>query len=277
MAPTPARTAALLANLATVASHIAAANPTHRAVRLLLVSKLKPPSDILALHTPSPTNPNPPSHFGENYVQELASKAAALPQSINWHFIGALQSNKCKTLAHIPNLFCVASVDSARTADALNKARKAFIEAQAKEANTTSDIPSSPLRLGIYIQVNTSGEASKSGVTPPAALELATHVRDACPALRLAGFMTIGAIARSQAAAAGEENEDFITLRKVRDDVAAALDIPVQELELSMGMSGDFEAAIALGSDEVRVGSAIFGARPPKGEAAKTSAAEGAA
>lgn len=79
--------------------------------------------------------------------------------------------------------------------------------------------------------------------------------------------MTIGAIARSKATTAETENEDFDTLRKCRDDVAEALGLKKEELELSMGMSSDFEAAIRQGSTEVRVGTTIFGERPARGDA----------
>lgn len=138
--------------------------------------------------------------------------------------------------------------------------------------------------LGIHVQVNTSGEVTKAGITPPLAssagenggkiaekdeiLETCRFVRDECPNLHLLGLMTIGAIARSVSAGKGEENEDFITLAIERDRVQKALRIPKgDELELSMGMSEDFEQAIKLGSSEVRVGSTIFGARPLKKEA----------
>jgi len=79
--------------------------------------------------------------------------------------------------------------------------------------------------------------------------------------------MTIGAIARSQATTKETENEDFITLRSTRDDLAKELGVEEGELELSMGMSEDFESAVRLGSSEVRVGSTIFGERPPKKDA----------
>ena len=217
------------------------------------MSKLKPASDILALHRP----PTSHLHFGENYVQELLEKSKLLPQEIRWHFIGGLQSNKCKQLARdCPNLWAVESVDSLKKAKELEKGRS---EAKADAAT--------PLR--IFVQVNTSGEASKSGVDPSShdLLELCKHVRDECPHLQLQGLMTIGAIARSQATTPETENEDFETLRNVRDKVASDLDIKPEDLELSMGMSEDFEAAIKQGSSEVRVGSTIFGARPPKKEA----------
>lgn len=117
----------------------------------------------------------------------------------------------------------------------------------------------------MYVQVNTSGEDSKSGVEPgKVAVELCRHVKESCPHLRLQGLMTIGAIARSEASGKGKENEDFEKLREVKEEVAKALNLGENGLELSMGMSGDFEAAIAQGSDEVRVGTTIFGQRPPK-------------
>jgi len=173
--------------------------------------------------------------------------------------IGALQTNKCKPLAEqVANLYCVSSVDTAKKADALEKGRAALAEKQ--------DVPS-PLR--VLVQVNTSGEAEKSGVEPGnETTELCRHVREKCPHLRLAGLMTIGAIARSREASTAEGvNEDFVTLRETRDRVAGELGMDGHELELSMGMSSDFEAAVAQGSDEVRVGTTIFGDRPAKKDA----------
>jgi uncharacterized pyridoxal phosphate-containing UPF0001 family protein len=87
--------------------------------------------------------------------------------------------------------------------------------------------------------------------------------------------MTIGAIARSKATGEGEENEDFVTLREERDRLERELELGGRKLELSMGMSEDFEGAIQMGSDEVRVGSTIFGTRPPKEEFKVKSAVEG--
>jgi len=182
-----------------------------------------------------------------------------LPRTINWHFIGQLQTNKCRPLAEqIPNLWCVESVDTAKKADALSKGRE---HVQKEEGSTTIE----PLR--VFIQVNTSGEASKSGCEPSEAIDLARHIQKNCTNLKLQGLMTIGAIARSQAAASGSENEDFTSLREVRDGVAEALGLKSDVLELSMGMSEDFEDAIRQGSAEVRIGSTIFGERPPKKEA----------
>ncbi|RCH87535.1 hypothetical protein CU098_002549, partial [Rhizopus stolonifer] len=105
--------------------------------RLVAVSKYMPVEDIAYATKTGQT------HFGENYVQELAEKSKQLPSSIDWHFIGHLQSNKCKIVASIPNLFIVETIDSAKKADALNKACLA-VERQDK--------------LKVYVQVNTSGE-----------------------------------------------------------------------------------------------------------------------
>lgn len=147
------------------------------------------------------------------------------------------------------------SVDTVKKADQLEKGRRALREREEGEL------------LRVFVQVNTSGEEGKSGVEPGEAAGLCSHVREGCPHLRLQGVMTIGAIARSRAAGEGAENEDFVKLREVRDGVARELGIPGEELELSMGMSEDFESAIRCGSNEVRVGSTIFGERPAKKDA----------
>jgi len=221
---------------------------------LIAVSKLKPAQDVLALHQA------PTSHadFGENYAQELTEKAALLPRSIRWHMIGALQTNKCKGLAEqIPNLFSVSSVDAAKKADQLEKGRAALAQKEGEDIH----------KLRVLVQVNTSGEQEKSGVEPADTAALCRHVREKCPHLTLGGLMTIGAIARSRETTPETGNEDFVKLREVRDDVLKELGIDTTELELSMGMSSDFEGAIAQGSDEVRVGTTIFGERPPKKDA----------
>jgi len=144
----------------------------------------------------------------------------------------------------------------------LNKGRG---ELHAQDNGTGAE--AEPLR--VFVQLNTSGEESKSGVEPDSEelVELIKFIRDECPNLRLQGLMTIGAIARSKATTPENENEDFTRLREARDKVAGDLGVEPQTLELSMGMSEDFEGAIAMGSDEVRVGSTIFGERPPKSEA----------
>ncbi|KAF2157272.1 hypothetical protein K461DRAFT_283958 [Myriangium duriaei CBS 260.36] len=251
----PLRAKELAENLSSVLQRIQAVNKGGKNVRLIAVSKLKPASDILALHQ-SPTSQ---LDFGENYAQELTEKAALLPRGIRWHFIGALQSNKCRPLAEaIPNLFSVSSVDSVKKADQLEKGRATLDEKERGESIA-------PLR--ILVQVNTSGETEKSGVEPNEAAALCAHIKDKCPHLQLGGLMTIGAIARSQETTTETENEDFVCLRETRDKVAEELGLDKKSLDLSMGMSSDFEGAIVQGSDEVRVGTTIFGQRPPKKDA----------
>lgn len=169
--------------------------------------------------------------------------------------IGALQTNKCKALAQqVPNLWCVASVDSAKKADQLEKGRAALEE-------------KTEAKLRVLVQVNTSGEKEKSGVEPDDAVALCQHIRDECPHLTLGGLMTIGAIARSQATTAESENEDFDALRDTRSRVAKELGVAEDSLDLSMGMSSDYEAAIRQGSNEIRIGTTIFGTRPEKKDA----------
>jgi pyridoxal phosphate enzyme (YggS family) len=270
----PSRASTLASNLSSIQTRITSVLSTQPALasaskppRLVAVSKLKPASDILALHQ----LPSSHQHFGENYVQELLEKARLLPRSVRWHFIGGLQSNKAAQLARdVDNLWAVESVDSVKKAGLLEKGRKDRDERLDKEGKPEEGGEKQkrePLR--VFIQVNTSGEDSKSGLEPKSneLQELARYIQNECPHLRLQGLMTIGAIARSRATTAETENEDFITLRETRDWVAKELDLQVEDLELSMGMSEDFEGAIRQGSNEVRVGSTIFGERPPKKDA----------
>jgi PLP dependent protein len=176
--------------------------------------------------------------------QEIIEKAPQMPADIEWRFIGKLQSNKAKALVQgVPSLQVVETLDSLKLADRLQKA--------SAESGRTDP-------LGVMIQVNTSPwEGTKSGLLPAEVLPLATHLATSCPHLRLVGLMTIGAPGEASC---------FQTLADCRDGLAAELSLTTTSLELSMGMSNDFEAAIAHGSDSVRVGSSIFGARayPPK-------------
>lgn len=141
------------------------------------------------------------------------------------------------------------TLDSAKQADLFEKALAAGDKKDRK--------------LNVYVQVNTSGEEAKSGIAPITASEqgassdtstllgLAKYIIDNCPHLNLKGLMTIGAIQSSYKAKDGEENPDFVCLRQCRDMLAEALQLE-QPLELSMGMSNDFSAAIKSGSDSVR-------------------------
>ncbi|XP_034697133.1 pyridoxal phosphate homeostasis protein-like [Vitis riparia] len=178
--------------------------------------------------------------FGENYVQEIIEKAPQLPEDIEWHFIGNLQSNKVKPLlSGVPNLAVVETVDDEKIADRLDR--------------MVATIGRKPLK--VMVQVNTSGEESKSGVDPAACVELVKHVALGCPNLEFGGLMTIGMLDYTSTP------ENFKTLANCRSEVCKSLGITEEQCELSMGMSGDFELAIEMGSTNVRIGSTIFGAR----------------
>jgi len=211
-----------------------------RAVRLVAVSKTKPVALLRAAYDAGQRD------FGENYVQELIEKAALMPDDTRWRFIGTLQSNKARALVHaVPNLDAVESVGSSKLADVLDRA----VASSAQE-------PRGARPLTVFVQVNTSGEESKSGCTPSEAAKIVRHIVEHCKNLRFAGLMTIGALDYSPNPICLER------LVRLRDEVARAIgSVSPTEIELSMGMSGDFEQAIALGSTSVRVGSTIFGAR----------------
>lgn len=205
---------------------------------LVAVSKYKPKEDILTLYQLGHR------HFGENYVQELTDKAKELPDDIQWHFIGSLQSNKCKIAGQINNLAVIETLDSESKATKLS--------------NHRGSLP--PIK--VYIQVNTSEEDQKSGLADfPSIESLAKHVITNCPSLTLAGLMTIGSFNQSKSEG---ENSDFKKLVQIRDQLAASLQVPDSSLGLSMGMSSDFLEAIRQGSTNVRVGTNIFGGRETK-------------
>ncbi|KAK3949402.1 hypothetical protein QBC32DRAFT_349224 [Pseudoneurospora amorphoporcata] len=255
----PTRASALVSQLQGVQELILAV-AKGRPVRLVAVSKLKPANDILALHEAPQVKH---VHFGENYAQELQQKAELLPRTIKWHFIGGLQSTHCKPLAKIPNLFAVSSLDSLKKAQVLNRVRGELMSSSSASASSEKIE-----KLNVHVQVNTSGEESKSGCAPgQETVELCKAIANECPHLNLLGLMTIGAIARSKATTPENENEDFVVLREQRDLVEKELGLESGSLELSMGMSEDFEGAIVMGSSEVRVGTTIFGQRGSKAEA----------
>ncbi|CDO57882.1 similar to Saccharomyces cerevisiae YBL036C Putative non-specific single-domain racemase based on structural similarity [Geotrichum candidum] len=205
-------------------------------VNLVAVSKYMPPSDIQALYDLGQRD------FGENYVQELTHKAEILPKDIKWHFIGSLQTNKCKVLSgRIPNLYAVETVDSQAKAQKLNDTRGEFDT------------------LNVYLQVNTSGEDQKSGLSDEAEIiSIAKFIVDQCPKLNLLGLMTIGSFSASVSEG---ENQDFKKLIEVEAHVSEQIN---KKLGLSMGMSADYIEAIRQGSTNVRVGRTIFGSRPLK-------------
>jgi len=204
-------------------------------VRLIAVSKTKPNELLQEAYDAGQR------YFGENYVQELCGKVSELPTDIQWHFIGPLQSNKANLLVKtvgLDQLSCVETVASLKLAKKLNKA--------------VVDLDTSKC-LGIYIQINTSGEESKSGVLPGEEMkDLTKSIMEDCPQLKIKGVMTIGAPGKY---------ECFDCLVECRQDLADIVGVSPKDLDLSMGMSGDFEEAIQRGATNVRVGSTIFGAR----------------
>lgn len=208
-------------------------------VRLVAVSKTKPLELLQAAYE------NGQRYFGENYAQELMAKSKEMPDDVSWHFIGPLQSNKAAPLVKtvgLDKLACIETVSTLKLAAKLNRA-----------VETLNEDTEEKKKLGIYIQVNTSGEDSKSGVSPGGeATDLAKQISEECPWLSIDGLMTIGAPG---------DNSCFDMLSQCREEVAESLGVEANGLDLSMGMSGDFEVAIAKGATSVRVGSTIFGAR----------------
>jgi pyridoxal phosphate enzyme (YggS family) len=158
--------------------------------------------------------------------------------------LNVLQSNKAKLVAAAKGLAVVETISSIKLANTLEKA----LAAVGRETP-----------LPVYVQVNTSGEEAKGGVPPAGCAAIVAHISGQCPHLQFTGLMTIGEYGRVMQP--GEVNPDFVALAECRLQVAAAVGMEVAEVELSMGMSGDYEHAIELGSTNVRVGSTIFGAR----------------
>lgn len=211
------------------AALVAGRNPA--SVRLVAVSKTRPAEDVIKAHQAGQVV------FGENYVQELLTKAAAVPATVQWHFIGHLQSNKVKPLAGLVSM--IHSVDRLSLAEEVSR--------QWGRLGLCCDI---------LVQVNLSGEASKSGTTEAEALHLVRAI-STLPHVRIRGLMTMPAFFDDPEAA----RPFFAELRRLSRRIEAERIPGVGMDELSMGMSGDFEAAIQEGATLVRVGTSIFGAR----------------
>jgi pyridoxal phosphate enzyme (YggS family) len=212
-------------------------------VRLLAVSKTWPAHAVEEAHKAGQTA------FGESQQQEASAKVAALSHlPLEWHFIGPVQSNKTRPIAE--QFDWVHSIERDKIARRLSEQR-----------------PAGRAPLQVCIQVNVSGEASKSGVAPQHALALAREVA-ALPRLRLRGLMAIPAPAPDPARQRAQFREVRLLFESLRAQ-GIALDT------LSMGMSDDLEAAILEGATLVRVGTAIFGRRPAPAPAAGQDAGAG--
>jgi len=201
-------------------------------IRLVAVSKIKPAEMVKEAMDAGQRI------FGENYIQEAVAKIEEIgDSSIEWHFIGHLQSKKSKYAAGAFAL--IHSVDSLKLAREIDRqaAKKGAIQP-------------------ILIQINTSGEESKSGTTAEDAIELIREVAT-LENVAVKGLMTMPAFFDDPEGA----RPYFRELRLIRDRIAALALSGVEMKELSMGMSGDFEVAIEEGATLVRVGTAIFGAR----------------
>ena len=195
-------------------------------VHLLAVSKTKPAQAVREAYAAGMHD------FGENYLQEALGKQVELTDlPLSWHFIGPIQSNKTRAIAE--NFAWVHSVDRLKIAQRLSEQRPA-------------DLPP----LNICIQVNVSGEASKSGCTPADLPALADAI-SALPRLKLRGLMAIPEPTEDRTA----QDAAFAAVR----DLQNSLNLPLDTL--SMGMSHDLESAIAQGATWVRIGTALFGAR----------------
>jgi hypothetical protein len=220
----------IASNYQSVLERVEKATPPGQSVRLVAVSKTKPLEDLQAVYTAGCRV------FGENYAQELVAKVPEMPDDCSWHYIGALQSNKVNTIVKAVRPASRLTIETVSSMKIAQKLNSAVAEGE---------------RLNVMVQINTSGEDSKSGVEPSEATDLCRFISSECPQLQLTGLMTIGA--------AGDLS-CFDVLRQCRETMQTELGLE-QTLELSMGMSGDFEEAIAAGATNVRVGSTIFGER----------------
>ena len=217
-------------NIALVSSRIRAAalaaQRDEHSVQLLAVSKTKPAEALREAYAAGLHD------FGENYLQEALGKQLELADlPLIWHFIGPIQSNKTRAIAE--HFAWVHSVDRLKIAQRLSEQRPA-------------DLPP----LNICIQVNVSGEASKSGCTPSDLPALASAISQ-LPRINLRGLMAIPEPTEDRAA----QDASFAAVQRLQ----TSLDLPLDTL--SMGMSHDLESAIAMGATWVRIGTALFGAR----------------
>ncbi len=217
---------------ARIAAACRAAGRQASEVALLAVSKTHPASAVREALACGQVE------FGENRIQELLPKSRKLADTAAcWHMIGSIQTNKVRDLLDVEHLTLVHSLDRERLADAL---QMRLAQAPRRE----------PLRC--LIEANVSGDATKHGIAPAAASALCEHVARACPALAIEGVMAMGPLQ-------GDPRAAFAAAATLRRELEqrAGRPLPV----LSLGMSGDLEAAVAAGSTLVRIGTSLFGER----------------
>lgn len=198
----------------------------HHIVKIIGVSKYSTDADVKILYEAGQRA------FGENKVQDLKQKMEELEElPIEWHFIGTLQKNKINNLIDL-NPTLIQSLDSLDLALELNKK----LEAKNK-------------KLSALLQINSAYEDTKAGVLPENALEVYKQILELCPNIILKGIMSIGAHVEDEKII----KESFKTTKKIYDEL-----VPFGAKYCSMGMSSDFELAIACGSNMIRVGSTLF-------------------
>jgi pyridoxal phosphate enzyme (YggS family) len=223
-------------NLARVREHIDAAcrrvGRDPKDVRIVAVSKTQPASAVgeaIAAGVDA---------IGENRVQEAAAKRPSVRGSTPWHLVGPLQRNKAKAAIELFDL--IETIDRAELADRL----ELLLAAQSRP-------------FPVYLEVNVGGEAQKSGVMPTEAATLAAHVLERCPHLHLEGLMTVPPYQPDPE----RSRPYFAALRELAAALSSRRAMPC--LELSMGMSEDYEVAVEEGASWVRLGRVLFGPRRP--------------
>lgn len=202
---------------------------------LIAVSKTKPSEDIMELYDLGHRD------FGENYVQELVKKQAELPQDIRWHFIGHLQSNKIKMIA--PYVHLIHGVDSIKLLEAIDK--------EGRKLNK---------EINCLLQVHVAKEETKFGLDLVEARQPATmyFLEKKYPNVGLCGIMGMASFSEDEALL----KQEFGALKTLYDEIKTLYAADAAAFNtLSMGMSGDYPIALASGSNMIRVGSLLFGAR----------------
>jgi pyridoxal phosphate enzyme (YggS family) len=202
---------------------------------LIAVSKTKPSEDIMELYALGHRD------FGENYVQELVKKQAELPQDIRWHFIGHLQSNKIRMIA--PYVHLIHGVDSIKLLEAIDK--------EGRKLNK---------KINCLLQVHVAKEETKFGLDLVEARQAAAmyFIEKKYPHVGLCGIMGMASFSEDEALL----KQEFGALKTIYDEIKSLYGTDAADFNtLSMGMSGDYPIALASGSNMIRVGSLLFGAR----------------
>jgi PLP dependent protein len=219
-------------NLAQILESIRQASDNRKDVKLIAVSKTKPVELILRAFKAGQIS------FGENRVQEARAKSPQLPETVDWHLIGPLQKNKAK---YCPSIFStIHTLHNLEVAQLLSK--------KCQEKNSY---------LNVLIQMNLSGEETKSGLrTHDELKQLADQIIE-LPNIKLTGLMTIGDPGLNDLG----NQKIFARLRELLNSESARLGLKDQIVELSAGMTSDYQLALKEGATLIRVGSAIFGER----------------